>query len=135
MHPLAVPMPAADDELMLSTIRSHDQYNTTIYGLDDRYRGVKGHRRVVFINEADLRRLGLAAGEWVDITSHHAQGATQEQRTAQGFLLVPYDIPAGCVASYYPETNPLVPLHSVAVGAGTPTSKSIPVRLSRAVQS
>jgi molybdopterin-dependent oxidoreductase alpha subunit len=129
----ALPAPAAHsaDVLTLSTIRSHDQYNTTIYGLDDRYRGVKGHRRVVFINEADLQRLGLAAGEWVDITGVHGEGDAQKRRTVPRFLLVPYDIPAGSVASYYPETNPLVPLHSVAVGAGTPTSKSIQVRLTR----
>ena len=131
VHPLPAPAPAGDDVLMLSTIRSHDQYNTTIYGLDDRYRGVKGHRRVVFANEADLRRLGLAAGEWVDIAGVDEDGPSGRARTVHRFLLVAYDIPAGCVASYYPETNPLVPLRSVALGAGTPTSKSIPVRLVR----
>lgn len=131
VHPLPAPAPAADDVLMLSTIRSHDQYNTTIYGLDDRYRGVKGHRRVVFANEADLRRLGLDAGEWVDITGLADAGPGGAVRTVRRFLLVAYDIPPGCVASYYPETNPLVPLRSVALGAGTPTSKSVPVRLSR----
>jgi molybdopterin-dependent oxidoreductase alpha subunit len=111
----------------LTTIRSHDQYNTTVYGLRDRYRGVSGERRVVFIHAEDLAELGFSAGERVDITSLHDDG----RRTVRGFLLVPYDIPRGCIASYYPETNPLVPLHSVAVGAGTPTSKSIPVVLSR----
>jgi molybdopterin-dependent oxidoreductase alpha subunit len=131
VHPLPAPAPAGDDVLMLSTIRSHDQYNTTIYGLDDRYRGVKGHRRVVFANEADLRRLGLAAGEWVDIAGVDEDGPSGRARTVHRFLLVAYDIPPGCVASYYPETNPLVPLRSVAVGAGTPTSKSVPVRLAR----
>jgi molybdopterin-dependent oxidoreductase alpha subunit len=135
LHVHALPPPEAlgDGELMLSTIRSHDQYNTTIYGLDDRYRGVKGHRRVVFINEADLRRLGLAAGEWVDITSTQGEGAATVRRHVKRFLLVPYEIPPGCIASYYPETNPLVPLQRVAVGAGTPASKSVPVRLSRSV--
>lgn len=128
IHALPVPPDDGADVLMLSTIRSHDQYNTTVYGFDDRYRGVKGHRRVVFINPADLQRLGLTAGQWVDLTSLHGD----ERRTARSFLLVPYNIPCGCIASYYPETNPLVPLGSVAEGAGTPTSKSIRVRLSPA---
>ncbi|MCE4554183.1 FdhF/YdeP family oxidoreductase [Roseateles cellulosilyticus] len=116
----------------LTTLRSHDQYNTTIYGLDDRYRGVYGHRRVVFIHADDLKDLGLQAGEWVDITSLYvAEGGTEvQQRRAERFLLVAYDIPRGCLASYYPETNPLVPLESFSVTARTPTSKSIPVVLS-----
>jgi anaerobic selenocysteine-containing dehydrogenase len=108
------------------TTRSHDQYNTTIYGMDDRYRGVFGMRRVVFINQADLDMLGLEAGAWVDISSVWDDGV---ERRAEGFLLVAYDIPRGCIGAYYPETNPLVPLSSVADGAGTPTSKSIPVLL------
>ncbi|MBA5687039.1 FdhF/YdeP family oxidoreductase [Rugamonas apoptosis] len=112
--------------LTLMSTRSHDQYNTTIYGLDDRYRGVFGLRRVVFIHRDDLRMLGMRAGDRVDITSVWDDGV---ERRADGFLLVEYDIPRGCVAAYYPETNPLVPLASVAVGAGTPTSKSIPVLL------
>ncbi|MES2115544.1 MAG: FdhF/YdeP family oxidoreductase [Pseudomonadota bacterium] len=112
--------------LTMMTTRSHDQYNTTIYGLDDRYRGVFGLRRVVFINKHDLAMLGFRAGDRVDITSVWDDGV---ERRADGFLLVEYDIPRGCVAAYYPETNPLVPLASVAIGAGTPTSKSIPVLL------
>jgi molybdopterin-dependent oxidoreductase alpha subunit len=112
--------------LTLATVRSHDQYNTTIYGMDDRYRGVYGHRRVVFIHTDDLRAIGMKAGEWVDITSLYGDGQT---RRAQKFLLVAYDIPRGCIASYYPETNALVPLSSFAIGARTPTSKSIPVML------
>ncbi|CAM3784456.1 FdhF/YdeP family oxidoreductase [Roseateles saccharophilus] len=117
----------------LTTLRSHDQYNTTIYGHDDRYRGVYGHRRVVFINAADLKDIGLKAGDWVDITSLYVgeTGADVEQRRAERFLLVEYDIPRGCLASYYPETNPLVPLQSFSVTARTPTSKSIPVTLAR----
>ena len=111
----------------LATVRSHDQYNTTIYGLDDRYRGVYGHRRVVFINAEDLRQIGMKAGDWVDITSLYGDG---QSRSAAGFLLVEYDIPRGCLASYYPETNALVPLSSFAIDARTPTSKSIPVKLS-----
>jgi anaerobic selenocysteine-containing dehydrogenase len=95
--------------------------------MDDRYRGVYGHRRVVFINAEDLRQIGMKAGEWVDITSLYNDGET---RAAERFLLVEYDIPRGCLASYYPETNPLVPLSSFAIDARTPTSKSIPVKLS-----
>jgi anaerobic selenocysteine-containing dehydrogenase len=117
--------------LTMMTTRSHDQYNTTIYGLDDRYRGVFGMRRVVFIHRDDLAMLGLKAGDKVDITSVWDDGI---ERRADGFLLVEYDIPRGCVGAYYPETNPLVPLDSVAIGAGTPTSKSIPVLLHPAGQ-
>ncbi|KPC50420.1 FdhF/YdeP family oxidoreductase [Amantichitinum ursilacus] len=111
----------------LMTVRSHDQYNTTIYGLDDRYRGVFGHRRVVFINKNDLARLNLVAGQWVDMTSLWQDG----ERVAREFLLVEYDIPEGCLASYYPETNALVPLSSMADRARTPASKSVPVVLTR----
>jgi molybdopterin-dependent oxidoreductase alpha subunit len=118
---------ADSSTLQLTTLRSHDQYNTTIYGLDDRYRGVRGYRRVCFISRADLERLGFAAGDWVDITSLWHDG----ERSATAFLLVEYDIPPGCIASYYPETNGLVPLDSYAERARTPTSKSIAVRLSR----
>jgi len=110
----------------LGTTRSHDQYNTTIYGMDDRYRGVFGQRRVVFIHADDIRTLGLKEGDWVDI---HTVWDDGQQRRADRFKLVPYDIPRGCLAAYYPETNPLVPLSSVAENAGTPTSKSIPVVL------
>jgi molybdopterin-dependent oxidoreductase alpha subunit len=116
----------------LTTLRSHDQYNTTIYGHDDRYRGVYGHRRVVFIHVEDIRDLGLKAGDWVDITSLYVgeSGSEVQERRAERFLLVEYDIPRGCLASYYPETNPLVPLESFSITARTPTSKSIPVVLS-----
>jgi molybdopterin-dependent oxidoreductase alpha subunit len=120
------PAPAATAEaplFTLTTIRSHDQYNTTIYGLHDRYRGVHGERRVLFVHPEDIAQLGLEAGAAVDLTSVHGD----ERRLVQGFRLVPYDIPRGCVAAYYPETNPLVPLSSVAEGAGTPTSKAVPV--------
>ncbi|HEX5126824.1 MAG TPA: molybdopterin dinucleotide binding domain-containing protein, partial [Rhodocyclaceae bacterium] len=110
----------------LMTVRSHDQYNTTVYGLDDRYRGVYGQRRVCFINRHDLERLGLRAGQRVDMTSVWDDG----ERVAHSFLLVEYDIPEGCLASYFPETNALVPLSSFADRARTPASKSIPVRLS-----
>jgi molybdopterin-dependent oxidoreductase alpha subunit len=110
----------------LTTLRSHDQYNTTVYGMDDRYRGVHGHRRVVFIHPDDLKALGMRAGDRVDITSLFGDGTP---RRAENFLLVEYDIPRGCLASYYPETNTLVSRASFAIGARTPSSKSVPVML------
>ena len=116
----------------LLTTRSHDQYNTTIYGMDDRYRGVFGQRRVVFINAADIRALSLQDGDWVDIQTVWDDGAGVAcaiPRRADRFKLVAYDIPRGNLAAYYPETNTLVPLDSVALNAGTPASKSIPVVL------
>ncbi|WP_374362871.1 FdhF/YdeP family oxidoreductase [Pseudoduganella danionis] len=114
--------------MVLMTARSHDQYNTTIYGLDDRYRGVFGLRRVLFIHPDDLAMLGLQRGEYVDLQSVWDDGV---ERRAERFLLVEYDIPRGCLGAYFPETNALLPLHSTADGAGTPTAKSIPVLLHR----
>jgi anaerobic selenocysteine-containing dehydrogenase len=114
--------------MTLMTTRSHDQYNTTIYALDDRYRGVFGQRRVVFVNPMDLDMLGFKAGDWVDMTTVWDDGI---ERRADSFLLVEYDIPRGCIGSYYPETNPLVPLSSVGDVCNTPTSKSVPVLLHR----
>jgi len=111
---------------LLATTRSHDQYNTTIYGMNDRYRGVFGERRVLFINGADIEQLGMRAGDWVDLESICDDGV---RRQAKRFLLVDYNIPRGCLAAYYPETNTLVPLSSFADEARTPTSKSIPVIL------
>jgi molybdopterin-dependent oxidoreductase alpha subunit len=125
VHALPVPVAADPSLLTLMTIRSHDQYNTTIYGFEDRYRGVSGERRVCFISRFDLERLGLEAGLWVDLVSVWHDG----EREAKRFLLVEYDIPAGCLAAYYPETNALVPLDHHAIGARTPASKAIPVRL------
>jgi molybdopterin-dependent oxidoreductase alpha subunit len=113
--------------MVLMTTRSHDQYNTTIYALDDRYRGVYNQRRVVFANAADIAMLGFKPGEWVDMETIWDDGI---ERRAEQFLLVEYDIPRGCLGAYYPETNPLVPLSSVADVCNTPTSKSIPVLLS-----
>jgi anaerobic selenocysteine-containing dehydrogenase len=110
----------------LLTTRSHDQYNTTIYGMDDRYRGVFGQRRVVFIHAEDIRALGFEDGDRVDI---HTVWDDGQERRADRFKLVAYDIPRGCLAAYYPETNPLVPLSATAIAAGTPTSKAIPVVL------
>ncbi|MNI33030.1 Formate dehydrogenase H [compost metagenome] len=112
----------------LQTLRSHDQYNTTIYGLDDRYRGVYGQREVLFINPEDLAVLDMQDGELVEIETLWNDGIT---RKVSGFKLVSYDIPRGNLAAYYPETNPLVPLASFGDGTGTPTSKSIPVEIRR----
>eukprot|EP01030_Chromulinospumella_sphaerica_P028662 gene28662-29023_t len=117
--------------MVLMTARSHDQYNTTIYGLDDRYRGVFGLRRVLFIHRDDLAMLGFQRGEWVDLQSVWQDGV---ERRAERFLLVEYDIPRGCLGAYFPETNALLPLHSTADGAGTPTAKSIPVLLQRSLR-
>ena len=114
-------------QFLLTTIRSHDQFNTTIYGLDDRYRGIYGGRRVVFLNAEDMTANGWKSGEKLDITSHFIGANGQEQRTAQSFLAVPYDIPRRCAAAYFPEANVLVPLDSVAKISNTPTSKSIVV--------
>lgn len=111
----------------LQSLRSHDQYNTTIYGLDDRYRGVYGQREVLFINPEDMSELGYEAGQNVDIETLWNDGIT---RRVSSFKLVPYNIPRGNLAAYYPETNPLVPLSSFGDGSGTPTSKSVPVKIS-----
>ena len=108
-------------KLLLTTIRSHDQFNTTIYGLNDRYRGIDGDRLVLFISEADIEKHGLKPGEKVDITSHFDDG----ERRVNGWTVVPYKLPADCVAAYFPEANPLVPLGSTAKQSGTPTSKCV----------
>lgn len=112
--------------LLLQSLRSHDQYNTTIYGLDDRYRGIRGGRRVVLVHPDDLAELGLADGDHVDLVSEWRDGS---ERRAPGFRLVAYPTARGCAAAYYPETNPLVPLDSTATTSNTPTSKAIVVRL------
>jgi molybdopterin-dependent oxidoreductase alpha subunit len=117
-------------ELLMMTVRSHDQFNTTIYGLDDRYRGVSNERRVVFLNPEDVAEQGLSAGQVVDLFSRF----DGEERTARRFLVVPYPLPRRCAATYFPEANVLVPLGSVADKSNTPASKSvrITVRPSRA---
>jgi molybdopterin-dependent oxidoreductase alpha subunit len=112
--------------LLLQTLRSHDQYNTTIYGKDDRYRGIHGGRRVILMNPHDIPRLGFAEGEVVDLVSEWRDGS---ERRAEEFRIVAYSTPRGNAAAYYPETNVLVPLDSVADVSGTPTSKSVIVRL------
>jgi molybdopterin-dependent oxidoreductase alpha subunit len=115
-----------EGRLLMQTVRSHDQYNTTIYGLDDRYRGIRGGRRVVFVNPADLTALGLADGQMADVISEWTDGT---ERRASGFRLVSYPTARGCAAMYFPEANVLVPLDSTAEGSNTPTSKQIIVRL------
>ncbi|NUU39363.1 FdhF/YdeP family oxidoreductase [Pseudomonas sp. C2B4] len=115
--------------LILQTMRSHDQYNTTLYGLDDRYRGVYGMRDVVFANEQDIRRLGFEPGQKVDLV---ALWDDDRERRVSGFTLIAYDIPAGQAAAYYPETNPLVPLESYGDRTYTPTSKFVAIRLEQA---
>jgi molybdopterin-dependent oxidoreductase alpha subunit len=107
--------------LLLTTIRSHDQFNTTIYSENDRYRGISDGRRVVFLNVADMGRLGIEKDQWVDLVSHFEA----ETRRAARFKVIPYDIPQGCAAAYFPETNVLVSIRDVAEGSNQPVSKSI----------
>jgi molybdopterin-dependent oxidoreductase alpha subunit len=116
-----------EGHLVLQTLRSHDQFNTTVYGLDDRYRGIKGGRKVVFVNAEDLHERGLQDGDPVDLVSIWADG----ERYARGFRAVEYPTPRGCAAAYYPEANVLVPLDSTALGSNTPTSKSVIIRIER----
>jgi molybdopterin-dependent oxidoreductase alpha subunit len=122
-------VPVPEGGLILQTMRSHDQYNTTIYGLDDRYRGVHGGRRVVLMNIDDIREHGLAEGDPVNVTAQWPDG---RDRTVTGFRVVAYPTPKGNAAAYYPETNPLVPLDHTAERSNTPVSKAIPIRLERA---
>jgi anaerobic selenocysteine-containing dehydrogenase len=117
-----------EGHLLLQTVRSHDQFNTTVYGLDDRYRGIKGGRRVVFVNIDDLSDRGLRDGDLVDLISVWTDG----ERRARGFRAVEYATPRGCAAAYFPEANVLVPLDSTAEGSNTPVSKSTVIRLERA---
>ena len=127
VHPLE-PIDLTEGQLLLMTIRSHDQFNTTIYGMDDRYRGIRNERRVIFLNREDMKERNLSAEQPVNITSHW-QG---EMRHARLFLAIPYDIPRRCAAAYFPETNVLVPLDSTARVSKTPTSKSIVVTVEAA---
>ena len=109
-----------EGRLLLQTMRSHDQFNTTIYGLDDRYRGIKNGRRVVFLHPDDISALGFEEGQFVDIVSEWEDGT---ERRAPRFRIVEYDTPRGCTGAYYPETNALVPLDSKAVGSNQPAFK------------
>jgi anaerobic selenocysteine-containing dehydrogenase len=114
-----------DGRLLLTTVRSHDQFNTTIYSENDRYRGIAHGRRVVFLNVEDIQRLGLQANQWVDLISHFES----ETRRAERFKVIPYDIPRGCAASYFPESNVLVPIRNSADGSNQPASKSIVISI------
>ncbi|WP_343330313.1 FdhF/YdeP family oxidoreductase [Polaribacter staleyi] len=116
-----------NNQFMMMTIRTHDQYNTTIYGLDDRYRGVLNERRIIFMNTDDMNSLHLKKLDLVDLTSHF----NNEEREAKGFLVVPYEIPKQCTATYFPEANVLVPLKSKADISNTPTSKTVIITIKK----
>lgn len=116
-----------DNELLMMTIRSHDQFNTTIYGLNDRYRGIYNERRVIFMNLSDMERAHLNQYDIVNLYSNY-EGV---ERKAEKFIVIPYAIPPKCVATYFPEANPLVPLHSVADKSHTPTSKSVVITMKK----
>lgn len=118
-------LPPGHDYIMM-TIRSHDQFNTTIYGLDDRYRGIFGGRHVVFMNREDMHSAQLKKGELVELSNHYGQS-----RKITGFSVVPYDIPKGCVATYFPEANPLIPIDLYARKSHTPASKSVGVNIKK----
>jgi molybdopterin-dependent oxidoreductase alpha subunit len=120
----------APGQFVLMTMRTHDQFNTTIYGLDDRYRGIYNGRRVIFMNPMDMAEAKLQQGQPVDITSHFQD----QERTAYRFQVAPYSIPRGCVAAYFPEANVLVPVSSVAEISNTPTSKSVIVTVTPSSQ-
>lgn len=119
--------PLKKGELMMSTVRTHDQFNTTIYGLNDRYRGILNERRVVLMNENDIKKQGLQKGDVVDLWNNHGD----VKRCAPRFLVVPYDIPEQCAVTYFPETNVLVPIGSVAKKSNTPSSKSVVITLEK----
>ena len=118
------------DQFLMMTIRSHDQFNTSVYSANDRYRGITNGRRVVFLNEDDVAAAGFRAREVVDLISHF-EG---EERIARGFVIVPYDIPRRCAATYFPEANVLVPVRSVAVKSNTPASKSVVISIRTATE-
>ncbi len=117
----------AENEMIMTTVRTHDQFNTTIYGLNDRYRGIFNERRVILMNQSDIDRQGLVKGDVVDIWNEHSN----IKRCAPSFLVVPYDIPEQCTVTYFPETNVLVPIDSVAVKSNTPTSKLVKITLKK----
>ena len=123
-------LPLPEGKLISQTMRSHDQYNTIIYGLADRCRGVKGGRRVVFCHPDDITAAGFADGDRVDLMSEWtlADGSVEERR-AEDFRLVPYPTPRGNAAAYYPEANPLIPLDHTARRSNTPVSKAVTIRL------
>ncbi len=115
------------EQFLLMTIRSHDQFNTTVYDLNDRYRGIKNERRIIFMNPEDMEEFELKSGQVIDLTSHFDDG----ERSANHFIVVPYPIPKRCTAAYFPETNSLVPIGSVAEKSNTPTSKSVVITIKK----
>jgi molybdopterin-dependent oxidoreductase alpha subunit len=117
----------AADEYIMMTIRSHDQFNTTIYGYEDRYRGIHNERRVIFMNKKDIKKGGFKAGDKVDLYNYHGG----KERVAKLFVIVPYNIPQGNTATYYPETNVLVPIDTVAKKSNTPTSKLVVIKIKK----
>ncbi|WP_433726358.1 FdhF/YdeP family oxidoreductase [Nocardia sp. CA-129566] len=119
-------VPVPEGRLILQTLRSHDQYNTTIYGLDDRYRGVHGGRKVILMHIDDITEFGFVDGDLVDLISEWTDGT---ERKVTGFRIVEYSTPRGNAAAYYPETNPLVPLDHVAARSNTPVSKAVTIRV------
>lgn len=122
------PVVLKDDELLMMTIRSHDQFNTTIYGLDDRYRGIYNERRVIMMNQADMNNLQLKQADVVDLINDE----DDSERIAHQFIVVPYPIPKGCAATYFPETNVLVSINSVAEKSNTPVSKAVVIKVQKA---
>lgn len=128
VHPLPE-HPLNEGEFLMMTIRTHDQYNTTVYGMDDRYRGIYNGRRIVLMNAQDRKDAGLSVGEKVTLINTF----NQTQRRAPDFVVVDYDIPRRSVATYFPEANVLIPLDSFADGSHTPTSKSVVVSLAKSV--
>jgi len=114
-----------EGNFIMMTIRTHDQYNTTIYGMDDRYRGISNERRVILMNPSDMKKKGYLQEQVVHLTSHF----NGEKRKANNFKIVSYNIPEGCIASYFPETNVLVPLNNVAKTSNTPASKFVEVSI------
>ena len=111
----------------MMTIRSHDQYNTTIYDLNDRYRGIKNERRIILMNEKNMQQRGLQKMDVVDLYNYH----DGRERVARKFLVIPYEIPEQCCATYFPEANVLVPITSTAEKSNTPTSKSVVIEVKR----
>jgi len=114
----------ADDEYLMMTIRSHDQFNTTIYGLDDRYRGIINGRRIILMNKNDIRNAGLKHGETVHLGTYY-----DKERIVENFKIVEYDIKERCTATYFPEANPIIPFNQTARKSNTPVSKSIKIKI------
>ena len=127
----AVGVPGGNGRFHLITMRSNDQFNTTIYGFDDRLRGIKGSRTVLLINPNDMERQGLSEGEVVVLVG---DAGDDVRREVAGLTVTPFDLPDGCLGGYYPEMNPLIPLWYHDEASKTPASKGVPVRIERAVQ-